>query len=107
MDRDRRAAGWLSRVARTTMTEWGGSVMPSLGRGAKLGRLMTCLWVFCQGGRMAWPSLRLCHRLLCVPLLLAGASRARAAEAPHAPRVLVVNSFGSRAPPFTTHSTAF
>src|SRR3982750_588936 len=44
---------------------------------------------------------------LCVPLLLGLATRAHAADTAHPPRVLVVNSFGSRAPPFTTHSTAF
>ena len=40
-------------------------------------------------------------------LFLGVAGRAHAADAPHTPRVLIVNSFGSTAPPFTTHSTAF
>ncbi len=45
--------------------------------------------------------------LLC-PLLLAGAvPPAARAERPRPWRVLMVHSFGSSAPPFTTHSTAF
>src|SRR4051812_2788280 len=51
--------------------------------------------------------LRLFKMTLCIPLLLGLATRAHAADTAHPPRVLVVNSFGSRAPPFTTHSTAF
>jgi PAS domain S-box-containing protein len=43
--------------------------------------------------------------LLCAALCLA--SRALAADAEPAKRVLLVHSFGSSAPPFTTHSTAF
>src|SRR6059036_603198 len=46
--------------------------------------------------------------ILLVPLLLAGASTcARGAENDRPRRVLMVHSFGSSAPPFTTHSTAF
>src|SRR4051812_44911772 len=45
--------------------------------------------------------------LLC-PLFLAGATTsAWAADAARPRRVLMVHSFGSSAPPFTTHSTAF
>src|SRR3954468_23824900 len=36
-----------------------------------------------------------------------GALGARAADGARAKRVLMVHSFGSSAPPFTTHSTAF
>jgi signal transduction histidine kinase len=43
--------------------------------------------------------------LLCALSLAAGG--ARGAEAPRPRRVLLVHSFGSSAPPFTTHSTAF
>jgi signal transduction histidine kinase len=45
--------------------------------------------------------------LLCAALLAAGAAGAGGAEAPRPRRVLLVHSFGSSAPPFTTHSTAF
>jgi hypothetical protein len=45
--------------------------------------------------------------LLCSLLLLGVTIGARAAEAERPRRVLMVHSFGSSAPPFTTHSTAF
>ena len=43
----------------------------------------------------------------CAIAFLIATSGAHAAEAGSAKRVLVVHSFGSSAPPFTTHSTAF
>src|SRR5690348_215402 len=49
--------------------------------------------------------------LLCTLLLAGATSAARGADAAPPPppprRVLMVHSFGSSAPPFTTHSTAF
>lgn len=47
--------------------------------------------------------------LLCTLFLAGATSAARGADAPPPPprRVLMVHSFGSSAPPFTTHSTAF
>src|SRR6476619_4013521 len=45
--------------------------------------------------------------LLCALLLLGAAAGARGAEGERPKRVLMVHSFGSSAPPFTTHSTAF
>jgi signal transduction histidine kinase len=55
---------------------------------------------------------RLSRLILCTLLLLAGATAPHALAAPAAEvqrprRVLMVHSFGSSAPPFTTHSTAF
>src|SRR3954468_8308499 len=44
---------------------------------------------------------------LCTFLLLGDYVRAADEPTPRAKRVLVVHSFGSAAPPFTTHSTAF
>src|SRR4051812_41542014 len=51
--------------------------------------------------------LRTCPLLLCALLLAATTPRASAAEGERPRRVLMVHSFGSSAPPFTTHSTAF
>ena len=45
--------------------------------------------------------------LLCALFLLGAAAGARGAEGERPKRVLMVHSFGSSAPPFTTHSTAF
>src|SRR5690348_1627517 len=45
--------------------------------------------------------------VLCAVVFLLAASEIRAADPEPAKRVLIVNSFGSSAPPFTTHSTAF
>src|SRR4051812_42326735 len=45
--------------------------------------------------------------LLCPLLLAATTTGAWGAEAARPRRVLMVHSFGSSAPPFTTHSTAF
>ena len=60
---------------------------------------------------LAWPYLRGLNRtlpLLLCPLFLAGATPgAWGAERERPARVLMVHSFGSSAPPFTTHSTAF
>src|SRR3954471_12023354 len=53
------------------------------------------------------PLLRLLQTVLYLVCLLWTTTRALAADPPRPPRVLVVNSFGSRAPPFTTHSTSF
>src|SRR5258706_467921 len=68
---------------------------------------MKCSWKLLPVENWMRSSLRLFQTTLCVPLLLGLATRAHAADTAHPPRVLVVNSFGSRAPPFTTHSTAF
>jgi signal transduction histidine kinase len=68
---------------------------------------MKCVRDVLPAGEIIGPLVRLFPMLLCVPLLLGGWLRADAADAPRPPRVLVVNSFGTRAPPFTTHSTAF
>src|SRR3954462_14371593 len=68
---------------------------------------MQCMHDLRPAGKITRPLLRLWPIALCIPLLLLATLRARAADAPHPPRVLIVNSFGSRAPPFTTHSTAF
>src|SRR4051812_37393308 len=57
--------------------------------------------------KTAPPVLRLLQTLLCLPCFFFPAPHAHAADPPRLPRVLVVNSFGSRAPPFTTHSTSF
>ena len=64
-----------------------------------------------------WPSRilrrafqRLARRVpyvLCVIVCLTVTSAVHAADAGRAKRVLMVHSFGSSAPPFTTHSTAF
>jgi PAS domain S-box-containing protein len=51
--------------------------------------------------------LRLFQTILTALCFLYPAARVAAADPPRPARVLVVNSFGSRAPPFTTHSTAF
>src|SRR5215467_15439225 len=56
--------------------------------------------------RMNAPGLLRLFLLLCGISCLA-ASRASAAEPEQSKRVLMVHSFGSSAPPFTTHSTAF
>src|SRR5436305_929339 len=45
--------------------------------------------------------------VLCAIVYLVAASEIRAADPETAKRVLIVHSFGSSAPPFTTHSTAF
>ena len=45
--------------------------------------------------------------MLCVIVCLSVTSAVHAADAGRAKRVLMVHSFGSSAPPFTTHSTAF
>ena len=45
--------------------------------------------------------------LLCLLLVAGGAGRVLAADGERPRRVLMVHSFGSSAPPFTTHSTAF
>jgi signal transduction histidine kinase len=63
--------------------------MPSLAR-ARFTSLVTTLLV-----------------LLCSLLLAAAMTRAWGAELERPRRVLMVHSFGSSAPPFTTHSTAF
>jgi len=68
---------------------------------------MKCLWKLLPVENWMWASLRLFQTTLCIPLLLGLATGVHAADTAHPPRVLVVNSFGSRAPPFTTHSTAF
>src|SRR3954463_6584529 len=68
---------------------------------------MKYCWKVLPGEKCMLAALRLLQTTLCVPLLLGLATRAHAADSAHPPRVLVVNSFGSRAPPFTTHSTAF
>jgi signal transduction histidine kinase len=49
-----------------------------------------------------WPAV-----MLCAVLYFIAAGRASAAAQKSAKRVLIVHSFGSSAPPFTTHSTAF
>src|SRR5256885_6237026 len=45
--------------------------------------------------------------LLCALFVACATTGARGAEGERACRVLMVHSFGSSAPPFTTHSTAF
>ena len=45
--------------------------------------------------------------MLCALLLAAATTGARGADWDRPRRVLMVHSFGSSAPPFTTHSTAF
>jgi signal transduction histidine kinase len=45
--------------------------------------------------------------VLCAGIYLLAASKAFAADSTSAKRVLIVHSFGSSTPPFTTHSTAF
>ena len=58
------------------------------------------------GGTIVVIRRRVMHALLCVVVCLIATS-AHGADAERAKRVLMVHSFGSSAPPFTTHSTAF
>src|SRR5438067_2486848 len=63
--------------------------------------VQSVVWAFVTGLNCALPVL-LCH------LFLVGFTReALGAEGERPRRVLMVHSFGSSAPPFTTHSTAF
>src|SRR5215208_3904351 len=68
---------------------------------------MNSVWNLWSVGKAMPRFWHLLLTLLCIPLLLGAMTPAHAADAPRPPRVLIVNSFGSRAPPFTTHSTAF
>src|SRR5436853_6624694 len=70
-------------------------------------RPMNSIWILWPVGTTMQSFFRPLFTLLPIPFLLGAPSALHAADAPHPPRVLIVNSFGSRAPPFTTHSTAF
>jgi signal transduction histidine kinase len=63
--------------------------------------ILSATWAYVRSFDRALPV------LLCALLLAGATSSALGAETGRPHRVLVVHSFGSSAPPFTTHSTAF
>jgi hypothetical protein len=69
--------------------------------------LVLCLTTMALWVRSHYRLLRTLPVLLCLLFLWGATTPARDAQAPRPWRVLMVHSFGSSAPPFTTHSTAF
>jgi signal transduction histidine kinase len=59
------------------------------------------------GAYLTRPGRRILPVLVCLLVLAGATATARGAESDRPRRVLMVHSFGSSAPPFTTHSTAF
>jgi PAS domain S-box-containing protein len=69
--------------------------------------LVLCVATMVLWARSQYRLLRTLPVLLCLLFLWGATTPARGAQAPRPWRVLMVHSFGSSAPPFTTHSTAF
>jgi hypothetical protein len=69
--------------------------------------LVLCVATMVLWARSQYRLLRTLPVVLCLLFLLGATTPAQGAQAPRPWRVLMVHSFGSSAPPFTTHSTAF